>query len=227
ERHAAAPRGPRDRRARVERHGDCGNDRQAPRLRARARRRRRRGGDRRRTEHEHAGGGRDERRTSPRHAAGPRGPEGARGGSRAGMTMTTAVDEVVARESRYVLQTYKRNPITLVRGNGVRVYDADGKEYFDLLSGIGVVSLGHAHAGLARAVAEQAQTLIHTSNLFYHPYQGQVAERLSQLSGLPRAFICNSGTEANEACLKFARRYWYTKGEPRAEFVALDESFHG
>ena len=140
---------------------------------------------------------------------------------------TTVVDEVVARESRYVLQTYKRNPVTLVRGNGVRLYDAEGKEYFDLLSGIGVASLGHGHAGLARAVAEQAQTLIHTSNLFYHPYQGQVAERLSQLSGLPRAFICNSGTEANEACLKFARRYWYTKGEPRAEFVALDESFHG
>ena len=144
------------------------------------------------------------------------------------MTMTTTVmDEVVARESRYVLQTYKRNPITLVRGAGVRLYDADGKEYFDLLSGIGVAALGHAHAGLARAVAEQAQTLIHTSNLFYHPYQGQVAERLSQLSGLPRAFICNSGTEANEACLKFARRYWHTKGAPRAEFVALDESFHG
>ena len=95
------------------------------------------------------------------------------------------------------------------------------------MSGIGVAALGHAHPGLAKAVAEQAQTLIHTSNLFYHPYQGQVAERLSQLSGLPRAFICNSGTEANEACLKFARRYWYTKGEPRAEFVALDESFHG
>jgi len=141
--------------------------------------------------------------------------------------MTSVMDDVVARESRYVLQTYRRNPVTLVRGQGVRVYDADGREYFDLLSGIGVVSLGHAHAGLARAVAEQAQTLIHTSNLFYHPYQGQVAERLAQLSGLPRAFICNSGTEANEACLKFARRYWYTKGEPRAEFVALDESFHG
>src|SRR5437764_11155566 len=85
-------------------------------------------------------------------------------------------NDVVARESRYVLQTYKRNPVTLVRGSGVRVYDANGKEYFDLLSGIGVSALGHAHPGLARAVAEQAQTLIHTSNLFYHPYQGQVAE---------------------------------------------------
>src|SRR5690349_18962272 len=109
--------------------------------------------------------------------------------------MTTVMDDVVARESRYVLQTYKRNAVTLVRGSGVRVYDGNGKEYFDLLSGIGVAALGHAHPALARAVAEQAQTLIHTSNLFYHPYQGQVAERLAQLSGLSRAFFCNSGTE--------------------------------
>src|ERR1700745_3606655 len=139
---------------------------------------------------------------------------------------TSVVDEVVARESRYVLQTYKRNPVTFVRGQGVRLYDADGREYLDLLSGIGVAALGHSHPALARAVADQMQTLIHTSNLFYHPLQGEVAERLATLSGLPRAFFCNSGTEAVEACLKFARRYWHTKGTPRAEFVALDESFH-
>ena len=143
------------------------------------------------------------------------------------MTMTVVMDDVVARESRFVLQTYKRNLVTLVRGDGVRVYDADGREYLDLLSGIGVAALGHAHPGLAAAITDQAQTLIHTSNLFYHPLQGQVAERLAQLSGLPRAFFCNSGTEAVEACLKFARRYWFTRGEPRAQFVALDESFHG
>jgi acetylornithine/N-succinyldiaminopimelate aminotransferase len=141
--------------------------------------------------------------------------------------MTPVTDDIVARESRHVLQTYKRNPITLVRGKGVRLYDVDGREYLDLLSGIGVASLGHGHPALARAVAEQAQTLIHTSNLFYHPLQGELAERLAQLSGLPRAFFCNSGTEAVEACLKFARRYWHAKGEPRAEFIALDESFHG
>jgi acetylornithine/N-succinyldiaminopimelate aminotransferase len=141
--------------------------------------------------------------------------------------MTMVVDDVVAREARHVLQTYRRNAVTFVRGDGVRLYDASGREYLDLLSGIGVAALGHAHPGLARALAEQAQTLIHTSNLFFHPYQGEVAERLAALSGLPRAFFCNSGTEAVEACLKFARRYWYTKGEPRAEFVALDESFHG
>jgi acetylornithine aminotransferase/acetylornithine/N-succinyldiaminopimelate aminotransferase len=141
--------------------------------------------------------------------------------------MTTVVDDVVARESRHILQTYKRNPVTFVRGQGVRVYDAEGREYLDLLSGIGVAALGHAHPGLAHALGEQAQTLVHTSNLFYHPLQGQLAERLAALSGLPRAFFCNSGTEAVEACLKFARRYWHTKGEPRSEFIALDESFHG
>src|SRR5436853_6079674 len=142
-------------------------------------------------------------------------------------TMTTVATDVQALEAKHVVQTYRRQPVTFVRGQGVRLYDADGREYFDLLSGIGVAALGHGHPGLARAVAEQASTLIHTSNLFYHPLQGEVAERLAALSGLPRAFFCNSGTEAVEACLKFARRYWYTKGEPRQEFIALDESFHG
>src|SRR5439155_4994933 len=118
-------------------------------------------------------------------------------------------------------------PVTFVRGQGVRLFDAEGREYLDLLSGIGVAALGHAHRGLARAISEQADTLMHTSNLFFHPLQGQLAERLANLSGLPRAFFCNSGTEAVEACLKFTRRYWYTKGEPRAEFIALEESFHG
>jgi acetylornithine/N-succinyldiaminopimelate aminotransferase len=141
--------------------------------------------------------------------------------------MTMVVEDIVARESRHVLQTYRRNPVTFVRGEGVHLYDAEGREYLDLLSGIGVAALGHSHPALARAISDQAQTLIHTSNLFYHPLQGDLAERLANLSGLPRSFFCNSGTEAVEACLKFARRYWYTKGEPRAEFIALDESFHG
>src|SRR5262249_3917254 len=141
--------------------------------------------------------------------------------------MTVAIDDVVARETRHILQTYKRNPVTLVRGQGVRLIDADGREYIDLLSGVGVASLGHAHPALARAIAEQAQTLIHTSNLFYHPLQGPLAEQLAALSGLPRAFFCNSGTEAVEACLKFARRYWHSRGEPAAELVALEVSFQG
>jgi acetylornithine aminotransferase/acetylornithine/N-succinyldiaminopimelate aminotransferase len=140
---------------------------------------------------------------------------------------STTIDEVQIRESRFVLQTYRRQPVTFVRGSGVRLYDSDGREYFDLLSGIGVASLGHAHPGLTDAITDQARTLLHTSNLFFHPLQGQLAERLARFSGLPRAFFCNSGTEAVEACLKFARRYWYTGGETRSEFVALEESFHG
>src|SRR5439155_4722907 len=142
--------------------------------------------------------------------------------------MTVVMDDIVTRESQYVLQTYRRSPVTFVRGNGVRVYDADGREYLDLLSGIGVAALGHAHPTLARAVAEQMQTLIHTSNLFFHPLQGQVAERLANLSGLSRAFFCNSGAEAVEACLKFARRYWYTRGDTgRTDIIALEGAFHG
>jgi acetylornithine/N-succinyldiaminopimelate aminotransferase len=141
--------------------------------------------------------------------------------------MTTVADDVQARELRHVLQTYRRQPVTFVRGEGVRLFDVEGREYLDLLSGIGVASLGHAHPGLAKAVADQARTLLHTSNLFFHPLQGQVAERLTKLSGLSRTFFCNSGAEAVEACLKFARRYWYTRGEPRAEFIALEGAFHG
>src|SRR5437870_11145946 len=141
--------------------------------------------------------------------------------------MATVMEDVQALEARHVLQTYRRQPITLVRGAGVRLFDAEGREYLDLLSGIGVASLGHAHPGLAWAIADQSQTLLHTSNLFFHPLQGQLAERLAHLSGLPRAFFCNSGAEAVEACLKFARRYWYTLGETRTEIIALEESFHG
>src|SRR5262249_11750428 len=100
--------------------------------------------------------------------------------------MAIVMEDVQALEARHVLQTYKRQPITLVRGDGVRLWDADGREYLDLLSGIGVASLGHANPGLARVVTEQAQTLLHTSNLFFHPLQGQLAERLCPRSGVPR-----------------------------------------
>ena len=141
--------------------------------------------------------------------------------------MTMVADDIRVLESRHVLQTYRRQPVTFVRGKGVRLYDAEGREYIDLLSGIGVTSLGHAHEGLTRAIREQAETLLHTSNLFYHPLQGQLAERLTALSGLERAGFCNSGAEAVEACLKFARRYWHTLGETRTEIIALEESFHG
>jgi acetylornithine/N-succinyldiaminopimelate aminotransferase len=136
--------------------------------------------------------------------------------------------DVMATEAEHVLQTYKRLQVVFVRGKGPFLYSAEGHEYLDFLSGIGVVALGHSHPGLAEAIADQAATLMHTSNLFFHPLQGQLAERLAALSGLSRAFICNSGTEAVEACLKLARRYWFTQGvKDRTEYVALEHSFAG
>jgi predicted acetylornithine/succinylornithine family transaminase len=138
------------------------------------------------------------------------------------------LDNLRALESRHIVPTYKRQPVVFVRGSGARLYDAEGREYLDLLSGIGVASLGHAHPGLASVLADQASTLLHTSNLYYHPLQGEAAARLSALSGLARTFFCNSGTEAVEACLKFARRFWYSQGRrDRTEYVALEGSFSG
>jgi acetylornithine/N-succinyldiaminopimelate aminotransferase len=142
--------------------------------------------------------------------------------------MKVTLDDIQGRESRHVLQTYRRQPVAFVRGSGPRLYDVDGREYLDFVSGIGVASLGHAHPGLASVIAEQAATLLHTSNLYYHPYQAEAAARLSALSGLQRVFFCNSGTEANEACLKFARRFWHTQGvKNRVGFVAVEGGFGG
>jgi acetylornithine/N-succinyldiaminopimelate aminotransferase len=141
---------------------------------------------------------------------------------------TFDTETVKALEAQHVLQTYKRAPVVFVRGEGSRLFDANGRSYLDFISGIGVVVLGHSHPGLAAAIATQAKTLIQTSNLYFHPLQGQLAARLAALSGLQRSFFCNSGTEAVEACLKFARRFWFTKGEKhRTRFVALKHGFSG
>ena len=143
-------------------------------------------------------------------------------------TMTTMTpDEVMALESAHVLQTYRRAPVVFERGSGCRLYDAAGRGYLDFISGIGVSSLGHAHPKLVAAIAAQAEQLLHTSNLYFHPLQAEAAAKLSELSGLPRAFFCNSGTEAVEACLKFARRYWFSLGAPRPQIVSLERGFHG
>ncbi|MGD9902694.1 MAG: aspartate aminotransferase family protein [Vicinamibacterales bacterium] len=142
--------------------------------------------------------------------------------------MTTTATDIQALEARHVLQTYTRQPVVFVRGEGCRIEDIDGRRYLDFVSGIGVSVLGHGHPGLSRAVADQAAALLHTSNLYFHPLQGQVAARLAALSGLARVFFCNSGTEAMEACLKFARRHWFTQGvRGRTEFVAFDHGFSG
>jgi predicted acetylornithine/succinylornithine family transaminase len=127
-----------------------------------------------------------------------------------------------------VLQTYRRQPVVFERGEGMRLFDDTGRSYLDFLSGIGVASLGHAHPKIARALSDQAATLVHTSNLFFHPLQGELARELTTRTGLDRAFFCNSGTEAMEACLKFARRYWHTQGAVgRTKYLAFTHSFHG
>ncbi len=138
------------------------------------------------------------------------------------------MSNVTALDAQHVLQTYKRQPVVFVRGEGTRLFDESGRAYLDFVSGIGVCVLGHAHPGLAAVIAEQAKTLIHTSNLYYHPLQGQLAAKLASMSGLQRTFFCNSGTEAVEACLKFARRYWYSRGiKNRTRYVALEHGFSG
>jgi predicted acetylornithine/succinylornithine family transaminase len=140
--------------------------------------------------------------------------------------MNTAVD-VLTAEREHLLQVYRRGPVVFTHGRGCRLFSAEGRAYLDLISGVGVAALGHANPRLAAAVAQQAQELLHTSNLYFHPLQAEVANRLAALSGLPRAFFCNSGAEAVEACLKFARKYWRSQGEERTAFVALEHSFHG
>lgn len=137
-------------------------------------------------------------------------------------------DAIKALESAHILQTYRRAPVVFIRGEGVYLFDTSGRRYLDLISGVGVASLGHAHPGLADALSHQARTLVHTSNLYFHELQGQVASRLASLSGLSRTFFCNSGTEAVEGCLKFARRYWHTLGDRRRTgLVAFEHAFHG
>ena len=143
------------------------------------------------------------------------------------MSITAVSTDVMATEAKTLLQVYRRNPVVFERGQGCRLFTADGRAYLDLISGVGVASLGHANPRLAEALAAQAGELLHTSNLYFHPLQSEVAARLTALSGLDRAFFCNSGAEAVEACLKFARRYWHAQGAPRRRIVAFEHAFHG
>jgi acetylornithine/N-succinyldiaminopimelate aminotransferase len=131
--------------------------------------------------------------------------------------------DVEARDRSYVLPTYARTAFHPRTGRGARLVDADGKEYWDLLAGIDVNALGYRHPRLVKALREEAAGVWHVSNLFYIPAQGLLAERLIAASGLSRAFFCNTGTEATEAALKFAR----LKNPGRSKVVALEESFHG
>jgi predicted acetylornithine/succinylornithine family transaminase len=130
-------------------------------------------------------------------------------------------------EHEYLLQNYARYPLVLARGKGCHLYDVSGKRYLDLISGIGVTALGHAHPRLTKVIRDQAALLIHTSNLYYHQYQGPLAKRLSQMSGLPRCFFCNSGTEAMEGALKMVHSHGRAIDAQKFEVIALDNSFHG
>jgi predicted acetylornithine/succinylornithine family transaminase len=130
-------------------------------------------------------------------------------------------------ESQYLLQNYARYPIVLHRGRGCLLFDVQGKRYLDLISGIGVNALGHAHPRIMRVLREQAGLLIHGSNLYYHEYQGPLAKRLAEISGLERSFFCNSGTEAMEAAIKMVRSHGGKIGPEKYEIVSLDNSFHG
>jgi acetylornithine/N-succinyldiaminopimelate aminotransferase len=131
-----------------------------------------------------------------------------------------AVEE---REKSFILGTYSRTPFHPRSGRGAKLVDAEGREYWDLLGGIAVNVLGHRHPRLVKTLKESSNELLHVSNLFYHPAQGILGERLVRASGLLRAFFCNSGTEANEAALKFAR----LANPGKRGLVALRESFHG
>jgi acetylornithine aminotransferase len=129
--------------------------------------------------------------------------------------------------SNAVMPTYGRQNVSFVSGEGAWLTDSEGKRYLDALSGIAVCGLGHAHPQVATAIAEQANTLIHTSNVYHIPLQAQLADKLVELSGMEQVFFCNSGAEANEAAIKIARKYGHSKGIDKPVIIVMDGSFHG
>ncbi|MCL2447538.1 MAG: aspartate aminotransferase family protein [Polyangiaceae bacterium] len=136
--------------------------------------------------------------------------------------------DLVALARRHLYPNYKPAPVAFVRGRGCELFDADGRRYLDLSAGIAVCSVGHAHPVHARAIAEQAASLMHVSNYFYNEPNIRLAGELCRRTGFDRAFFCNSGTEANEAALKLARHHFFARGEvERVRVVAFDNGFHG
>lgn len=141
----------------------------------------------------------------------------------------THLDELRALDEQYVMQTYKRLPVAFVKGDGVQLWDTEGRRYLDFLSGIAVVSLGHSHPAVARSISEQASMLCHVSNLYYNDIQPRLAAKIDSLiGGGGRLFFSNSGAEAVECAVKLARRYGQSHGGPkRYEIVSAYGSFHG
>lgn len=129
--------------------------------------------------------------------------------------------------STHLMNTYTRQPVTFVRGEGVWLWDDQGKQYLDALSGVAVNGLGHAHPKLVKAIAEQAAKLIHVSNIYQIAEQEALANKLAEISGMDNVFFCNSGCEANEASIKLARLYGHNKGIENPEIIVMERAFHG
>jgi len=135
--------------------------------------------------------------------------------------------ELMSCYDKYIMNTYKRFPLALVRGAGARVWDAEGKEYLDMAAGIAVCSLGHAHPGVVAAIRQQAEVLMHVSNLYYTEPQANFARLLVENSFADKVFFCNSGAEANEAAIKLARKYGHERPGGKYELITMRDSFHG
>jgi predicted acetylornithine/succinylornithine family transaminase len=130
-------------------------------------------------------------------------------------------------ERAHLLQNYARYPLALARGKGCYLYDVEGRRYLDFITGIGVNALGHAHPRMVKVIKEQAGRLIHSSNLYYHEYQGLLAKRLTEMSGLPRVFFSNTGTESVEGAIKMIHAHGRAIHPEKYEIVSLENSFHG
>jgi predicted acetylornithine/succinylornithine family transaminase len=141
--------------------------------------------------------------------------------------MTLGLEQTRELEERYLMRTYKRGAVDFVRGEGSLLWDAEGNEYLDFLTGISVCSLGHCHPAVVGAVTEQAARLMHVSNLFYTEPMAQLAQRLSESSLGGRVFFANSGTEANECAIKIARKHAHGRGVTAPEIVSFEGEFHG
>lgn len=135
--------------------------------------------------------------------------------------------EIIELTSKHVMNTYNRFPVAIVRGDGRRVWDADGRVYLDFTSGLAVCNLGHSHPNVVKALKDQADKLIHISNLYHIGPQSILASLLTGNSFADKVFFCNSGAEANEAAIKLARKYFSVKGEERFQIITMEKSFHG
>lgn len=135
--------------------------------------------------------------------------------------------EIIEQTTRYVMNTYNRFPVAIVRGEGRRVWDADGKRYLDFTSGLAVCNLGHAHPNVVNALKAQAEKLIHISNLYHIGPQAEFAKLLTENSFADKVFFCNSGAEANEAAIKLVRKHFSRRGEDRFQIITMEKSFHG